>query len=59
MPREDVTAIISFITAAIKIGYTFADITARLTADGYEVPTLEEYEVETEDLRNLPDLAEK
>jgi hypothetical protein len=52
------TEIITFISAAIKVGYTFAEITERLCADGYEVPTLEEYEARTEDVRDLPDLAE-
>ncbi|NDV20837.1 hypothetical protein GO013_15610 [Pseudodesulfovibrio sp. JC047] len=57
MPRNSME-IIAFISAAIKIGYSFADITKRLTADGYEVPSLEEYEARTKELRNLPDLAE-
>jgi len=52
------TEIIAFISAAIKVGYTFAEIVERLSADGYEVPTLEEYEARTEEVRNLPDLAE-
>jgi len=52
------TEIIAFISAAIKVGYTFAEIAERLSADGYEVPTLEEYEARTDEVRNLPDLAE-
>ena len=59
MPENNnMLEICAFISAAIKIGYSFAEITARLTADGYEVPTLEEYEARTEEVRNLPDLAE-
>ncbi len=57
MPEKNMFAICAFIKAAIDIGYSFAEITARLTADGYTVPTREEYEARTEEVRSLPDLA--
>lgn len=56
MPFEP--ALINYITAALRLGYTFAEIAKRLTADGYTVPSIEDYEAQTSRLRELPDLAE-
>jgi len=59
MAGNNTLDICTFIKAALDIGYTFADIADRLSKDGYEVPTLEEYEARTEELRHLSDLAGK
>ncbi|MEZ0576854.1 hypothetical protein [Halodesulfovibrio aestuarii] len=47
---------INLISAGLKLGLKAYESAMRLSAAGYQVPGLEEFERSTKQLRNLPDL---
>lgn len=49
---------INLITAGLGIGIKAYESAKRLSAEGYKVPGLDEFERSTMQLRNLPDLPE-
>lgn len=49
-------ATIELITAGLRVGLAAYEQACRLSAEGYELPSLEEFEARTQALRDLPDL---
>lgn len=49
---------INLISAGLGLGIKAYESAMRLSADGYEVPGLDEFKQRTMQLRNLPDLPE-
>lgn len=52
----DLSVMIELAEAALRIGIQGYAIAKRLNAEGYEVPSLDTFEKETQELRDLPDL---
>lgn len=50
--------LIALIESGMRLGLTAAEMAQRLCAEqgGYPLPTVEEFEAATQDLRELPDL---
>lgn len=55
----DPVTIIATLSSALKLGAEAYKTAKRLSAEGYYVPGLEEFEEETQELRDLPDLTPK
>jgi hypothetical protein len=55
MPIDPLTAL-AMIESALRVGMEGYQMAKRLTAEGYTVPSLEEFERQTMAIRNLPDL---
>lgn len=53
--------LIVLIESGMRLGLTAAEMAQRLCAEqgGYPLPTIEEFEAATQDLRELPDLADR
>lgn len=49
-------ATVELVSSMLKVGMEGYEMAKRLTAEGYDVPGLEEFEQETAVLRALPDL---
>ena len=49
-------ATLVLISSGLKLGFESYQAAKRLSAEGYEVPGLEEFEKGTQELRDLPDL---
>ncbi|TIH12757.1 hypothetical protein D0S45_17455 [Marinifilum sp. JC120] len=49
----------SLIASGLKLGLEAFQTAKRLSAEGYDVPGLEEFEQGTQELRDLPDLTPK
>lgn len=51
--------LIALIESGMRLGLTAAEMAQRLCAEqgGYPLPTIDEFEAATQDLRELPDLA--
>jgi len=54
----DAVTAITIAESCLRIGLKGYEMAKRLTAEGYEVPALDEFEAVTDVLRNIPDLAE-
>lgn len=52
--------LIALIESGMRLGLTAAEMAQRLCAEqgGYPLPTIDEFEAATQDLRELPDLAD-
>lgn len=50
--------LITLIESGLRLGLTAAEMAQRLCAEqgGYALPTIEEYEAATQELRDMPDL---
>ncbi|WP_291329045.1 hypothetical protein [Desulfovibrio sp. UCD-KL4C] len=47
---------LALVSSGLKLGFEAFQAAKRLSAEGYEVPGLEEFEKGTQELRDLPDL---
>jgi hypothetical protein len=55
MPFDPITAL-ALAESALRVGMEGYRMAKRLSAEGYTVPSLEEFERQTADIRNLSDL---
>lgn len=50
------TATIALVSSGLKYAFEIYQTAKRLSAEGYDVPGLDEFEAGTQELRDLPDL---